>query len=115
MMISPVSRVSFRGTDMGVDRTMDAIEKTQKAMATVTNLKEGADEFTKKMKTDTEAYSDAVTSNLSKVAEENKALKPIADAANSKVGKKIADIFGGFTAFCTNLAGAATTVTTITK
>ncbi|MBR1943444.1 hypothetical protein IJ843_06885 [bacterium] len=115
MMISPVSRVSFRGTDMGVDRTMDAIEKTQKAMATVTNLKEGADEFTKNMKTDTEAYSDAVTSNLSKVAEENKALKPIADAANSKVGKKIADIFGGFTAFCTNLAGAATTVTTITK
>ena len=115
MMISPVSRVSFRGTDMGVDRTMDAIEKTQKAMATVTNLKEGADEFTKNMKTDPEAYSDAVTSNLSKVAEENKALKPIADAANSKVGKKIADIFGGFTAFCTNLAGAATTVTTITK
>jgi len=114
-MINPVSRVSFRGTDMGVDRTMDAIEKTQKAMSTVTNLKEGADEFTKNMKTDTEAYSDAVTSNLNDVAEKNKALKPIADAANSKVGKKIADIFGGFTAFCTNLAGAATTVTTITK
>lgn len=115
MMISPVSRVSFRGTDMGVDKTMDAIEKTQKAMATVTNLKEGADVFTKNMKTDSEAYSDAVTSNLTKAAEENKALKPIADAANSKVGKKLADIFGGFTAFCTNLAGAATTVSTITK
>ncbi len=115
MMINPVSRVSFRGNVMGVDNTMDAIEKTQKAMATVTNLKEGADEFTKNMKTDSEAYSDAVTSNLNKVAEENKALKPIADAANSKVGKKLADIFGGFTAFCTNLAGAATTVSNITK
>ncbi len=115
MMISPVSRVSFRGNAMGVDNTMDAIEKTQKAMAVVTNLKEGADEFTSNMKTDTEAYSDAVTSNLAKAAEENKALKPIADAANSKVGKKIADIFGGFTAFCTNLASAATTVSTITK
>ena len=67
------------------------------------------------MKTDTEAYSDAVTSNLTKAAEENKALKPIADAANSKVGKKIADLFGSFTAFCTNIAGAATTVSTISK
>lgn len=110
MMISPVSSVSFRGGEIGVDRTMDAIEKTQKAMATVTNLKEGTDEFKKNMKTDSEAYSDAVTSNLNKVAEENKNLKPIADAANSKVGKTIADVFGKFTAFCTNLASAATTV-----
>ena len=56
-----------------------------------------------------------MTSNLTKAAQENKALKPIADAANSKVGKKIADLFGSFTAFCTNIAGAATTVSTITK
>ena len=42
------------------------------------------------MKTDSEAYSDAVTSNLTEAAEKNKALKPIADAANSKAGKKIA-------------------------
>ena len=115
-MISPISRVSFRGIELPTsDKAMDAIEKTQKAMATVTNLKEGADEFTKNMKTDSEAYSDAVTSNLTKVAEENKVLKPLADAANSKAGKKLADIFGGFTAFCTNLAGAATTVSTISN
>ena len=31
MMVSPISRVSFRGNVMGVDNTMDAIEKTQKA------------------------------------------------------------------------------------
>ena len=37
------------------------------------------------------------------------------DAANSKIGKKVADIFGSFTAFCTNIASAATTVSTITK
>ena len=112
MMISPVSaaRVSFRGVD-----AMDAIEKTQKAMQTVSNLKEGTDEFTKNMKTDTEAYSDAVTSNLTKAAEENEKLKPLAEAANSKVGKKIANIFGSFTAFCTNLAGTATTVSTMSK
>ncbi len=112
MMISPVSaaRVSFRGVD-----AMDAIEKTQKAMQTFNNLKEGSDEFTKNMKTDTEAYSDAVTSNITKAAEENEALKPLADAANSKVGKKIADIFGSFTAFCTNIAGTASTVSTISK
>lgn len=108
--------VSFRGTDfVSPDKTMDAIEKTQKAMATVTNLKESTDEFKKNMKTDSEAYSDAITSNLSEAAEKNKALKPIADVANSKAGKKIADIFGGFTAFCTSLAGAATTVNDITK
>ena len=115
-MISPVSMVSFRGAEFkNPDRTMDAIEKTQKAMATVTNLKEGTDEFKKNMKTDSEAYSDAITSNLTEVAEKNKALKPLANAANSKAGKKIADIFGGFTAFCTSLAGAATTVSDVTK
>ena len=114
-MISPVSMVSFRGAEFkNPDRTMDAIEKTQKAMATVTNLKEGTDEFKKNMKTDSEAYSDAVTSNLAEAAEKNKALKPLAEAANSKAGKKIADIFGGFTAFCTSLAGAATTVSDVT-
>ena len=116
MMISPISSVSFRGISMHTgEQTMDAIEKTQKAMSAVTNLKEGTDEFTKNMKTDKEAYSDAVTSNLTKAAEENKALKPLAEAANSKAGKKLADIFGGFTAFCTNLAGAATTVSTVSK
>ncbi|MGN0017474.1 MAG: hypothetical protein ACI37S_00350 [Candidatus Gastranaerophilaceae bacterium] len=113
MMISPISSVSFKGKSNV--NAMDVIEKSQKAMATLTNLTEGKDEFTKNMKTDTEAYSDAVTSNLTKAAEENKALKPIADAANSKVGKKIADLFGSFTAFCTNIAGAATTVSTISK
>ena len=112
MMIHPISRVSFKGE---MDSTLNAIDKTQKAIATVTNLKEGTDEFKKNMETDAAAYSDAVTSNLAKAAEENKALKPIADAANSKVGKKLANIFGGFTAFCTNLAGAATSVSTITK
>ncbi len=115
MMISPVSRVSFKGIEITSDKAMDAIEKTQNALATVSNLKDGADVFTKNMKTDSEAYSDAVTSNLAKAAEDNKALKPIADAANSKAGKKLANIFGGFTAFCTNLAGAATTVSTISK
>ena len=119
MMISPISSVSFRGNDAlaGLKNisAMDAIEKTQKAMETVTNLKEGTDEFKKNMETDSEAYSDAVTSNLAKAAEENKALKPISDAANSKIGKKVADIFGSFTAFCTNIASAATTVSTITK
>ena len=114
MMIHPINTVSFRG-NAGVDSALNAIDKSQKALVAVNNLKEGSDEFKKNMETDAVAYSDAVTSNLVKVAEENKALKPIADAANSKVGKKIADIFGGFTAFCTSLAGAATTVSSITK
>lgn len=112
MMIRPISSVSFKGN---ADSTMSMIEKSQKAMATLTNLTEGKDEFKKNMETDSAAYSDAVTSNITKAAEENKALKPIADAANSKVGKKIADLFGGFTAFCTSVAGAATTVSSITK
>ena len=73
MMISPISSVSFRGNDAiaGLKNltAMDAIEKTQKAMETVTNLKEGTDEFKKNMETDSVAYSDAITSNLAKAAE----------------------------------------------
>lgn len=112
MMVSPISRVSFRGTSAmpTADKTMDAIEKTQKAMNTFANVAAGADEFKKNMKTDSEAYSDAVTSALTEAAEENKTLKPLADAANSKVGKTATSIFGKFTAFCTSLAGAATTI-----
>ena len=114
-MIRPVSmavpRVAFRGGETGVDKTVDAVDKAQKALQTMSNLTEGADEFKKNMKTD----SDAVTDTLTKAAEENKALKPLAEAANSKAGKTVADVFGKFTAFCTNLASAATTVSTITK
>jgi len=115
MMIQPVSmaHVAFRGNDGAT--AMNAIDKAQKAMEAMTNLTEGADEFKKNMKTDSEAYSDAVTDTLTKAAEENKALKPLAEAANSKAGKTVADIFGKFTAFCTNLASTATTVTTIAK
>ena len=117
MMISPVSRVSFRGAEVAAnpERTMDVIEKTQKAMETVTNLKEGTDEFKKNMKTDSEAFSDAITSSINEAAEKNKTLKPLAKAANSKVGRKIADIFGGFTAFCTSATGASNTVSSVTK
>ena len=118
-MIRPVSmavpRVAFRGGETGVDKTVDAVDKAQKALQTMSNLTEGADEFKKNMKTYSDAYSDAVTDTLTKAAEENKALKPLAEAANSKAGKTVADVFGKFTAFCTNLASAATTVSTITK
>ena len=112
MMVSPISRVSFRGTSSvpTTDRTMDAIEKTQKAMNTFANVAEGADEFKKNMNTDSEAYSDAVSSALKEAAEENKSLKPLADVADSKVGKAATSIFGKFTAFCTSLAGAATSI-----
>ena len=84
MMIQPVSmaHVAFRGNDGAT--AMNAIDKAQKAMEAMTNLTEGADEFKKNMKTDSEAYSDAVTDTLTKAAEENKALKPLAEAANSK-------------------------------
>ena len=114
-MIQPVSmaHVAFRGNDGAT--AMNAIDKAQKAMETMTNLTEGADEFKKNMKTDSEAYSDAVTDTLAKAAEENKALKPLAEAANSKAGKTVADIFGKFTAVCTNLASTATPVSTIAK
>ena len=109
-MISPISQVSFKAELPKMD-AMGAIEKTQKTMAAITDLSHGADEFKKNLKTDKEAYSDGITGSLQEAAKDNKVLKPLAKAANTKVGKTLADIFGSFTAFCTSLAGAATTVT----
>ncbi len=107
-MVSPISAVSFKPT---ADNAMKVIEGSQKAISTLSNLKEGTDEFTKNMKQDADAYSDALTSVAEKTAD-NKVLAPVAKIANSKAGKTIASVLGGFTAFCTSLASAATTVST---
>ena len=108
-MISPISHVSFKASVPKID-AMDAIDKTQKTMATISNLSQGADEFKKNMETDKAAYSEGITDSIKEAAKDNKALEAVAKAADSKVGKKVADIFGSFTAFCTNLAGVATNV-----
>ncbi len=108
-MIRPVSNVSFRA-ELPKINAIDAIDKTQKTMATITNLSQGADEFKKNVETDKAAYSDGITDSIKEAAKDNKALEPLAKAAESKTGKKVANILGSFTAFCTNLAGAATSV-----
>ncbi len=108
-MIRPVSNVSFRA-EMPKINAMDAIDKTQKTMTAITNLSQGADEFKKNVETDKAAYSDGITDSIKEAAKDNKALEPLAKVAESKTGKKVANILGSFTAFCTNLAGAATTV-----
>jgi len=108
-MISPISHVSFKASAPKID-AMDAIDKTQKTMATITNLSQGADEFKKNVETDKAAYSEGITDSIKEAAKDNKALEVVAKAAESKAGKKVADIFGSFTAFCTNLAGVATNV-----
>lgn len=108
-MINPISQVSFKAELPKMD-AMGAINKTQQTLATITNLSQGTDEFKKNLKTDQAAYSDGITDSLKEAAKDNKALAPIAKVAESKAGKKLADIFGGFTAFCTSLAGAATSV-----
>lgn len=108
-MIRPVSNVSFKA-EMPKINAMDAIDKTQKTMTAITNLSQGADEFKKNVETDKAAYSDGITDSIKEAAKDNKALEPLAKAAESKTGKKVANILGSFTAFCTNLAGAATTV-----
>src|SRR5574344_803268 len=106
-MISPISTISFKGPD----KVMGAVNTTQKALSSLAMLDETKDEFKRNLETDKEAYSQALQ-DVAQKAEDNKLLKPIADAANSKVGRKIADILGGFTAFCTSLTGAATAVAT---
>ena len=108
-MIRPVSNVSFRA-ELPKINAIDAIDKTQKTMATITNLSQGADEFKKNVETDKAAYSDGITDSIKEAAKDNKALEPLAKAVESKTGKKVANILGSFTAFCTNLAGAATSV-----
>ena len=108
-MIRPVSNVSFRA-ELPKINAIDAIDKTQKTMATITNLSQGADEFKKNVETDKAAYSDGITDSIKEAAKDNKALEPLAKTVESKIGKKVANILGSFTAFCTNLAGAATTV-----
>lgn len=108
-MIRPVSNVSFKA-EMPKINAMDAIDKTQKTMTAITNLSQGADEFKKNVETDKAAYSDGITDSIKEAAKDNKALEPLAKAAESKTGKKVANILGSFTAFCTNLAGAATSV-----
>ena len=108
-MISPISHVSFKANIPNID-AMDAINKTQKTMATITNLSQGADELKKNVETDKAAYSEGITDSIKEAAKDNKALEAVAKAADTNVGKKVADIFGSFTAFCTNLAGVATNV-----
>ena len=87
-MIRPVSNVSFRAELPKID-AMDAISKTQKTMATINNLSQGADEFKKNVETDKAAYSDGITDSIKEAAKDNKALEPLAKAAESKTGKKI--------------------------
>lgn len=109
-MISPISQVSFRAEIPKID-AMSAIDKTQKTMTALTNLSQGADEFKKNMDKDSAAYSDGITDSIKEAAKDNKALEGIAKVADSKAGKAATSIIGKFTAFCTNLAGAATSVT----
>lgn len=108
-MISPISQVSFRGDFPKID-TMTAIDKTQKTMAALNNLSQGADEFKKNMETDSNAYSEGITDSIKEAAKDNKVLEGVAKVADSKAGKAAVGILGKFTAFCTNLAGAATSV-----
>ena len=68
------------------------------------------DEFKKNMDKDSAAYSDGITDSIKEAAKDNKALEGIAKVADSKAGKAATSIIGKFTAFCTNLAGAATSV-----
>lgn len=100
--INPISQVSFRGTEISADSISSGVDKAAKAMTAITSLEKGTDEFKKNVEKDKEAYSDAITN----IGGEK--------VANSKAGKKLANIFGSFTAFCTNLAGAATTVSSTT-
>ena len=73
-MIRPVSNVSFRAELPKID-AMDAISKTQKTMATINNLSQGADEFKKNVETDKAAYSDGITDSIKEAAKDNKALE----------------------------------------
>jgi hypothetical protein len=100
--INPISHVSFKG-EATTDKLTSGVDKATKVMSAISNLEEGADEFKKNVEKDKEVYKEAVTN----IGGEK--------VAKSKVGQVLANIFGGFIASCTNLAGAATSVSSATS
>ena len=92
----------FRGFN---DKSLSAVDKTTKAMKVYGTLQDSKDEFVNNYENDSKAYSDALTSNLSDLGSSNTTFKPLADAANSSIGKKITSFIGKFASACSNITG----------
>lgn len=110
MRINPVSTVPFKSAMFGLDTSKVTLDGVTKTMSNVTTLATEGKEFSENVKKDEVAYADAFV-NLADKAEESKVLKPIAKAADTKTGKAVTSAAGKFIAWCTGLAGAASTVT----